>query len=98
MTQLDASYFEDIGGQVRGVLILVADRLPIDTVEFADEELDHNEPGLALETISEVLLQSRARISAEELRMIESAARRMNLDPKYYEPLRARVQVVEREA
>ena len=56
----------------RRLLIAVARQLPALTVGIVDEMMTRNESGLALETLSEMLLESGAVISGETLADISS--------------------------
>ncbi len=84
----DASRYEDIRGRVRGLLITVADQLPAVTAGLVDELLDANEQGVAVEMLSEILVQSTARISPETMTVFEDVVRDMKLDPANVDRLR----------
>jgi hypothetical protein len=70
------------------VLLAVADQLPRYTVELAAEMIDANEPGVALETICDMLAESRGRLSRESFALVRSLAETMGLDEENVERLR----------
>jgi hypothetical protein len=84
---MDVSYFEELQGRVRGLLISVSDLLPPVTVQLAGEMIDANECGVALETISEMLAESRATISREVFTIVTELVGTMNLDASNAERL-----------
>jgi hypothetical protein len=65
------THFEELQGRIRGLLITVAEQLPISTIEFVDEMVDANERGLAVETMSEMLVESDATIDLTVLMTFE---------------------------
>lgn len=79
---------EDIRGRVRGVLIAVADQLPSMTAGLVDELLDANEQGVAVEMLSEMLVESSARIGPEVMAVFEDVVEEMKLDRRNVERLR----------
>lgn len=79
---------EDIRGRVRGLLITVADQVPALTVGLVDELLDANEPGVAVEILSEMLVESNAQISPNAIAIFEELVGEMQLDPLNVERLR----------
>lgn len=84
----DASRFDDIRGRVRGLLITVADQLPVVTAGLVDELLDANEQGVAVEMLSEMLVQSNARISPETMAVFEDVVVAMGLNSANVDRLR----------
>lgn len=84
----DASDYDDIRGRVRGLLITVADQLPAVTAGLVDELLDANEQGIAVEMLSEMLVESSARISPDTIAMFEEVVADMKLDQENVERLR----------
>lgn len=84
----DASRYDDLRGRVRGLLITLADQLPAVTAGLVDELLDANEPGVAVEVLSEMLLESKARISPGTMAVFEGVVEEMKLDPANVERLR----------
>jgi hypothetical protein len=59
---MTADAHEHIRSRVRGLLIAVADQLPAVTAGLVDELLDANEQGVAVEMLSEMLVESNAQI------------------------------------
>jgi hypothetical protein len=83
-----ASYHEELRDRVRGLLITVADQLPASTVALVSEMIDANESGVALETISEMLVESQGKISAGTLALVSELVDTMRLDQVNVERLR----------
>jgi len=83
----DAAH-DHIRGRVRGLLIAVADQLPAVTAGLVDELLDANEQGVALEMLSEMLVESNARIPPDVLMVFEEVVDEMQLDRLNVERLR----------
>lgn len=83
-----AAGHEDIRGRVRGLLITVADQVPELTVGLVDELLDANEQGVAVEMLSEMLVESNAEISPDAIAIFEKLVGEMQLDPLNVERLR----------
>jgi hypothetical protein len=79
---------DDIRGRVRGLLITVADQLPAVTAGLVDELLDANEQGIAVEMLSEMLVESNARISPETVAVFAALIDEMELDRLNLERLR----------
>jgi hypothetical protein len=80
--------FEEVQGRLRGLLITVADQLPTFTVGLVDEMIGANECGLALETMSEMLVESDGRIEREVVVATEELVRFMGLDDVNFDRLR----------
>jgi|GEM_PF-1052774 len=80
MNEAGGSYYEDLQGRLRAILVLVADQLPGVTVELVTEFIDANECGLALETLSEMLHESNARVTRHLAAEVRSLADDMGLD------------------
>lgn len=81
-------YFEELQGRIRGLLISVSDQLPPVTVQLVGEMIDANECGVALETISEMLVESRAEISPDVFAGVRQLAETMGLEPSDVDRLR----------
>lgn len=88
MTEFDSSYYEDIQGRLRGLLILVSDQLPPLTVDTVEELIGANECGVGLEMLSEVLAESGGVLSAAALQGIADLVATMGLDPVNVDRLR----------
>jgi hypothetical protein len=80
---------EEMQGRVRGLLILVADQLPERTASLVEELIDHNESGVALEIMSDILVESGGALSAEAFEIAVSAAETMRLDRHCIDQLRS---------
>jgi hypothetical protein len=83
--------FEELQGRLRGLLINVADQLPTVTVQLIGEMIDANEFGVALETLSEMLVESGGWISPEMLSDVSLLVRQMDLDRINVDRLKPRV-------
>jgi hypothetical protein len=88
MTVESTSYHDDLRGKVRALLIMVADQLPPTTVELVTEMIDANESGVALETISEMLVESRGAVTSNALAVVDDLVRTMRFDPVNVDRLR----------
>jgi hypothetical protein len=84
----DVSRYEELQGRLRGLLIAVACQLPGLTVQLVGEMIDANECGVALETISEMLVESNARIAPEVLASVGELVDEMDLPVDNLERLR----------
>ena len=84
----DSSRYEDIRGRVRGLLITLGDQLPVVTARLVHELLDANEQGVAVEMLSEMLVESKARISSDTMAVFEDVVDEMKLDQANVERLR----------
>lgn len=89
----DVSHYEELQGRLRGLLIAVADQLPRVTVQLVGEMIDANECGVALETISEMLVESRAAITPDVLTSVSELVEMMGLPADNLERLRPHVVV-----
>jgi hypothetical protein len=83
-----ASQFEELQGRLRGLLIEVGGQLPRVTVQLVGEMIDANECGVALETISEMLADSHASITADVVTDVAQLAETMGLPPANADRLR----------
>ena len=78
----DASYYEELQGRVRGLLIRVGDWLEQDEASLIDSFIDANEIELALTTICDLLAELDATLSHDAVDEMERLAERMQLtDP-----------------
>jgi hypothetical protein len=84
----NSSYYEDLQGRLRALLIIVAGQLPRTTVALATEMVDANESGVALEMISEMLVESGGRLSTDALGIVSDLVATMGLDQDVVERLR----------
>lgn len=92
MTSWPASRHEEIQGRARGLLITLAPQLPAVTVGIVDEMINANECGVALEIMSEMLVESGAIISQEAFSDFAALADEMKLDRLNVDRLRSRVE------
>lgn len=87
----DAAHFEELQGRLRGVLMMVAEELPPVTVALVGEMIDANECGVALEILSEMLLEAEAQIEPEVLGVVDGLVESMGLERVNAERLRGLV-------
>jgi hypothetical protein len=92
MTSWSASKYEEIQGRVRGLLITLAPQLPALTVGLVDEMIDANECGIALEMMSEMLVESPGTVTAEIVSEVSYLVQEMGLDQVNVDRLRSRVE------
>lgn len=76
----DAAYYEDLRGRARGALIAVAEQLPNQTAGLIDELIDHNECGVAVEMLSEALVEAGATIDQQTMASVDALVTTMGLD------------------
>jgi hypothetical protein len=87
----DATYYEQLRGRTRGVLISVDRWFPTTQSALLDELIDANECGVAVEMISAMLEEFHAKVTEHEATEVESLVRDMGLDPEVSERVRALV-------
>lgn len=80
MTEFAQSYYDEINGRLRAILVQVADSLPDRTREFVADELDANELGLSLETIVEALNESGTWVDSRIVAELSDLAAKMNMN------------------
>ena len=80
--RFDAAYYEDLRGRMRGVLIAVAELFAAQQVGLVDELIDANEPGIALEMLSEMLVEVHAEVDPQVIEQMERLANDMGLSPE----------------
>ncbi|MBS45955.1 MAG: hypothetical protein CMH83_22835 [Nocardioides sp.] len=78
-TLVDRGHYEEIAGQLRGLLIRLDDRLPSKGVALIAEFIDANELGLALEQMADVLSEDEQPLNAEERADMLSLVDRMQM-------------------
>lgn len=64
--RVDRAHYEEIAGQLRGLLVRLDDRLPGKDVTLIAEFIDANEPGLALEQMADVLSEDQQPLTPDE--------------------------------
>jgi hypothetical protein len=77
---VDPAYYDDLRGRLVGLLIRFSDRLDPKTLGWSQEYLEHNELGLALETMAYSLAEARAGLADDERSDILELARTMGMD------------------
>lgn len=73
------SYYEEIQGRLRGLLISLEDHFSRDQAAFISEEIEANELGIALETMSEILSDANGVIPNEHVAEILRLGEKMGL-------------------
>ncbi len=76
---LGADYYEDLQGQLRGLLIALEGRLTRDQAALLNELVDANESGVALEMMIDILSQQGEPIARQLLEQMVRLAERMGL-------------------
>ncbi|MGH2585289.1 MAG: MafI family immunity protein [Dehalococcoidia bacterium] len=66
----------------------MAEQLPAKTTGMIDELIDHNECGVAVEMLSEAVVEAEASIAPETLTSVEELVTTMGLDRDVAERLR----------
>jgi hypothetical protein len=85
---MDSQQHEAIQGRVRGVLIEVASLLSAKTIEIVDDLIDHNECGIGLEILCEMLAGSESSIPPVVLDSIMELVAEMKLKVEIVDRLR----------
>lgn len=75
----DISYYEEIQGRLRGLLISLEEHFSKDQAAFLSEEIDANELGIALERMSEMLSEANGVIRNEHVVEISRLGEKMGL-------------------
>jgi hypothetical protein len=76
---VDAAYYDEISGRLRGLLIRLQDRLPAADIGIVADLIDHNELGLALEHMAETLGEEGVSILAAERQDMLALAMQMQM-------------------
>jgi hypothetical protein len=66
-------------GRALAFLVQVDDRLPQDTAQLAHELIDANEYGVAVEIMSDVLVEWQVSLSTDEQRQLDEMVAAMGL-------------------
>jgi hypothetical protein len=74
--------YEDVNGRAMGLLIRLGDRLSLQTQEIVHELVDHNESGVALEIMAEMLAEASASITDQERAEMLELVSEMGLDDR----------------
>jgi hypothetical protein len=88
----DSSPHELQASRLHELIARLSDQLAPDTVELANEMVDANEAPIALEMISEMLVERQARIASKVFDEIEDLAAGLGLDLAVSERLRPLVE------
>lgn len=64
--QVDRAYYEEIAGELHGILVRLDDRLPGKDITLIAEFIDANELGLALEHMADVLSEDEQPLTPDE--------------------------------
>ena|SRR6266498_676415 len=86
--EFDPSYYEDLRGRVRGVLISVAENFPTDQLALLEELIDANEPGIALEMLGEMLVDAKVALHDDVMDAVAGLVETMGLDRELIQQLR----------
>lgn len=76
---LDSTYYEDLQGRLRGLLIDLEGHFTRDQAALLGELIDANECGVALEMLSEILREVGASLRIEQINEIVRLAEQMDL-------------------
>ena len=79
---MDSAYYDDIRGRLMGLLVRLGDRLDLPTQDWVHEFLDHNELGLALETMADGLGEAGAPVEDQERSEILALVGVMRMDDR----------------
>ncbi len=77
---MDAAWYEDLRGQLFGLLIAVEDRLGREQAQWVHHVIDVGEYGLALEDMAGILAHARAPITDQERAGMLGLAHKMQMD------------------
>jgi hypothetical protein len=77
---VDATYYEEITGILRGLTIRLSDRVSDKDLLLITEFLDANELGLALEQIADALCEGQQPVTTNERADMLALADRMHMD------------------
>jgi hypothetical protein len=72
-------YYEELQARMRAILIAVGSSIPPEQISLLNELVDANEPGVALDILTEALADSETKISQADFEDIKSVAERMKL-------------------
>jgi hypothetical protein len=76
---VDRAYYEEIAGQLHGLLIRLDDRLPGKDVTLIAEFINANELALALEQMADVLSEDEQPLSVDERADMLALVERMQM-------------------
>lgn len=82
ITLVDRAHYEEVAGQLHGLLIRLEDRLPDQDVTLIAEFIDANELGLAIEQMADVLSEDEHPLTTEERADMLALVDRMQMDDR----------------
>ena len=72
--------YEEVNGRAIGLLILFGDRLSVQTQEIVHELVEHNESGIALEMMADMLAEGGAPVTDRERAEMLDLVSEMGMD------------------
>jgi hypothetical protein len=88
MDRVEQAEYDEITGHLRGLMVLLDDRLSARDLGFVAEFIDVGELGLALEQMADALCEDEAPVARAERDDMLTLAERMNLGSRVYRALR----------
>src|SRR5690348_10440712 len=88
MDRVEQAEYDEITGHLRGLMVLLDDRLSAKDLGFVAEFIDVGELGLALEQMADALCEDEAPVARAERDDMLTLAERMNLGSRVYRALR----------
>jgi hypothetical protein len=85
-------YYLELQRRLRMLLISLAGSLPQEDIDFVSEFVDANEQGIALEVLSNLLVEKQAWLGRATLDEINSLVEAMGLEREVVDPLRGLVE------
>ncbi|WP_169743428.1 MafI family immunity protein [Knoellia sinensis] len=85
---MDRAYYEEIAGQLHGLLVRLDDRLPGKDITLIAESIDANELGLALEQMADVLSEDEQPLAPDERAEMLALVERMQVGDRVRVALR----------
>lgn len=89
------SYYDDLGGRLRGVVISLGDVLSSEEATDVEEFIEHAEFGEALRSLAWIIVETNKQIAASDLTEIEALARLMEITEEMPNGLHGHVEDVE---
>jgi hypothetical protein len=88
MDGVEQAEYDEITGRLRGLVVLLDDRLSARDLVFVAEFIDVGELGLALEQMADALCEDEAPVARTERADMLALAERMNLGSRVFRALR----------
>ena len=82
------NYYEELQARLRALLIATGGWISLEQLSLFNELVDENEPGVALDMLTEALAASGPRIDETLFRDMQSLAEQMKLAPEVVERIR----------